>query len=488
MIYFNQQTLRDKIYGCWIGKNIGGTIGGPYEGQKELLDVQGFSTAPGEALPNDDLDLQLVWLRAATEQGPLAVNANVLGEYWTYLIGPHWNEYGVCKANMRAGLLPPLSGSAYNEEWENSNGAWIRTEIWACANPGRPDNALRYAFEDACVDHGLGEGTYAAVFIAALESSAFVISDIRRLIRIGLSQIPSDCRVARSVNMVLDAYDSHMDWKELRARIVEDSADLGWFQAPANVAFVILGLLYGERDFKSSMIHAVNCGDDTDCTGATVGAILGILYGASGLPSDWRAYIGDKITTFAIVRGWGEFPKTCTELTEKTVALIPEFTRYRDTGKHIQNGETVKLWDGPDDFSEVTEESLSDNTLSRKLLARSKYSFTVSGVFASVLVEYPHAPTVSPMGELDCRVSVIIKSVYAKQDHYTFHWHLPEGWSVDGPRSVFAAPLWYQNEGHATANIKIRAGESVEAINRLILEVCCPDHAMPVLVPVTVIG
>ena len=488
MIYFNKEKLRDKIYACWIGKNIGGTIGGPYEGKRELLDIKGFTTPPGEALPNDDLDLQLVWLRAATEQGPLALNANVLGEYWTYLIGPHWSEYGVCKANMRAGLLPPLCGSAFNEEWEHSNGAWIRTEIWACTNPGRPDNALRYAFEDACVDHGLGEGTYAAIFVAAMESSAFVISDIRRLINIGLAQIPSDCRVAKSVKMVIDAYDSGMDWKTLRNRIVEDSADLGWFQAPANIAFVILGLLYGKGDFKSSMLHAVNCGDDTDCTAATVGAILGILYGTAGVPEDWRAYIGDKITTLAIVRGWGEFPKTCTELTEKTMALIPEFTRYKDVGKYIYNTETVTLWDDKDDLSEITEESLSNNILANKLLNRSKYSFSVEGVFATVLVEYNQAPTIRALGELDCRISVGIKSIYAKQDHYTFHWHLPEGWSVEGAHSVFAAPRWYKNEGHAVADLKIHAGEQVEAVNRLILEVRCPDHAMPILVPVTILG
>ena len=29
MISFNRDKLRDKIYACWIGKNIGGTMGGP---------------------------------------------------------------------------------------------------------------------------------------------------------------------------------------------------------------------------------------------------------------------------------------------------------------------------------------------------------------------------------------------------------------------------------------------------------------------------
>ena len=66
---FNYAELRDKIHGCWIGKNIGGTMGGPFESKREILNIYGFTTPKGEPLPNDDLDLQLVWLRALEENG-----------------------------------------------------------------------------------------------------------------------------------------------------------------------------------------------------------------------------------------------------------------------------------------------------------------------------------------------------------------------------------------------------------------------------------
>ena len=36
----------------------------------------------GEPLPNDDLDLQLAWLRAVDELGPQNINSKTLGEYW----------------------------------------------------------------------------------------------------------------------------------------------------------------------------------------------------------------------------------------------------------------------------------------------------------------------------------------------------------------------------------------------------------------------
>ncbi len=149
MIKFSEKYLRDHIYACWLGKNIGGTMGTPYEGRQQLNDIQGFVTAKGEVLPNDDLDLQLVWLRAIDDIGIEAIDSKVLAEYWISFIGPSWNEYGLGKGNLRAGVVPPMSGELYNEEWKNSNGAWIRTEIWACLHPGFPDKAVRYAFEDA---------------------------------------------------------------------------------------------------------------------------------------------------------------------------------------------------------------------------------------------------------------------------------------------------------------------------------------------------
>ncbi|MBR2037484.1 MAG: hypothetical protein IKA09_07105 [Lachnospiraceae bacterium] len=37
-----------------------------------------------------------------------------------------------------------------------------------------------------------------------------------------------------------------------------------------------------------TMLTAINCGDDTDCTGGTIG-------GTAGIPQDWVEYMGDDI-------------------------------------------------------------------------------------------------------------------------------------------------------------------------------------------------
>lgn len=105
----NRKRYLDKVQACWTGKNIGGTMGTPYEGKKEMQNISGFNSPKGEPLANDDLDLQLVWLRAIEDRGIRQVTASVLAEYWINSIPPYWNEYGICKMNMKSGMLPPYS-------------------------------------------------------------------------------------------------------------------------------------------------------------------------------------------------------------------------------------------------------------------------------------------------------------------------------------------------------------------------------------------
>ena len=486
MIQFSKASLRDRIYACWVGKNIGGTMGTPFEGAQQINDIQGFSTPEGTVLPNDDLDLQLVWLRAVDEHGPEAIDSKLLGEYWCSYIGPCWNEYGVGKANLHEKLLPPLSGAMNNRHWMNSNGAWIRTEIWACLYPGNPDKAVRMAYEDACVDHGNGEGTAAAMFVAAMESAAFVIRDLRALIRIGLSAIPDNCRVARSVRLVCQAFDDGVDWKTARNLLVEDSADLGWFQAPANVAFVLLGMLYGGGDFKRSMILAIDCGDDTDCTGATLGSLFGILYGMEGIPEDWSRHIGDRIETLSIIKGNGYFPRTCTELTDCVVSLLPA-TMRPSLPQLIDAPEKTAVFGDQEAFSSVTEEALYAPSLAQEVFSCSPYSFTGENAYVSARISFDREPVLSPEAPLTGTVT-LTPLYFLEQRHYHLRWIAPEGVTVACCGSLYTNRPGSPRKDKASAAFSLAAEGPVGARVELILEITSDGRPTSLYLPVTVLG
>lgn len=481
MVRLNHEILTDKIHGCWLGKNIGGTMGTPYEARRQIQDIQGFVTKPGEVLPNDDLDLQLVWLIAAEQLGLKNLDANALAEYWVNYIPAHWNEYGVGKCNLKNGFLPPLSGEFENELWKNSNGAWIRSEVWATMAPGFPNLAAKYAFADACVDHGLSEGTYGEVFTASIESYAFVETDIRKIIEFGLTRIPETCRVYRSVRMVLDCYDSGVDYRELRERLVADSADLGWFQAPANIAFTVLGLIYGEGDFKKSMIYAINCGDDTDCTGATVGAFLGILYGRTGVPQDWASYIGDNLVTVAIDRTAIShlLPKTCSELTERVIAMIPEMFKT--------HGIDFAFTEAEENYGDDKDHAVL-NGIERLLFERMPYSYDgPQNVTVRTIVEFYEKPLIAPNGSLRVRIRFFNK--LCDQRHFHIKVYLPDGWHADYRHGI-RMPLSdeFENIDGNAWEMTLTAGETVESINHAVVEVTSPGRPTALLIPIIVAG
>lgn len=475
----NRTELLDKIYGCWIGKSIGGTLGTPFEGRRELIDVQGFTSEPGKPLPNDDLDLQLIWLKALEERGPLGVNERILGEYWLNYIPPHWNEYGIGKANMKAGLLPPLSGN-YDNVWKNSNGAWICSEIWACCTPGRPDLVTRYAYYDACIDHGTAEGTYAELFTATVESAAFVEKDPETLIQIGLSYLPKDCRVARSINIVLDGYHKGLDWKTVRQQVLDDSADLGWFQAPANVAYVVIGWLYGGGDFKKSLLIAVSCGDDTDCTGATLGSIFGIINGYKSIPEDWVAYVGDEIITVAVDRGsCPGLPATCTQLAERTLAMSSQVLAACNTG--------ITISDEPTNLAGLEPSDLMAGEEHARWLASLDGSIVYDFIHTTVKVLYPSGPELDADGQAELKITLINNMPDPR--HYNIEYIMPEGFSlVEAPRHISLMHQSAYTNIEKSFTVRLAAEYDAAARNHGVIQIIAEGRPTVILIPVLLYG
>ncbi len=311
--------LRDRIMGCWLGKAVGGTLGMPYEGVRHTLDLTFYDPAPTEMLPNDDLDLQVVYAylldRMGDAEGGPRVDRNILSAAWGH-IGMSPDEYGVVKRNLKLGLRPPATG-AYDNAFTRGMGAAIRTELWACLAPGDPALAVKYAYEDACMDHA-GEGIYAALFLAAIEAAAFIEPDRDRLLEIGLEHIPADCELAQAVRDTCAWWAESGDWKQVQHRLADRYLNDNFTDVVINLAYIVLGWLAG-RDFGEAICIAVNCGQDTDCTGATLGALLGIL-DPDGIDDRWLKPIGRNLVLSPCITGV-EHPPTLDGFTDLVLDL-----------------------------------------------------------------------------------------------------------------------------------------------------------------------
>ncbi len=297
LLDLNSALFHSKVYGCWLGKNCGGTLGAPLErvlGEPEPFDIWWYPELREGGIPNDDLEIQLVWLKALEEVGP-HLRAAHLAQYWLDYICYNFDEYGLHKTNLRLGLRPPVSG-AYNNWFKDCMGSPIRSEIWACVTPGVPSLAVRYAYEDAICDHAGGEGVFGEMFNAAIESAAFVTQGRDFLLDIGLSYLPEWSATTRAVHAARKAYAEGLSWQEARQRVLAATPHHVAQYAPINMGFQVIGWLYGEH-FGDALCKTVNCGYDTDCTGATLGSILGIIAGRERLPAEWMAPLGEMIAT-----------------------------------------------------------------------------------------------------------------------------------------------------------------------------------------------
>lgn len=277
---------------CWLGKAVGGTLGMPFEGHDGPLDLTFYRPVPTTMLPNDDLDLQVVWGCVLDQMAVPRVDRHVLAKAWLDHVEFPWDEYGVAVRNLKLGIKPPLSG-AYDNYFINAMGAPIRSEIWACLAPGNPELAAAYAYEDACVDHA-DDGIWAEVFLAALESAAFVETDTDVLLDRSLAVLPADSKTRLAVEDTRRWFAKSGDWKAVRNQIVEFHGSDNFTYAPMNIAFTVLGWLASHGDFSEAICIAVNCGKDTDCTGATVGSLMGIL-DPNCIPQRWLDPIGSSL-------------------------------------------------------------------------------------------------------------------------------------------------------------------------------------------------
>ena len=289
---FEDILYRKKVLGCWLGKAVGGTLGMYTEGKQGPLHLEYYDPIPTSMLPNDDLDLQVVWACSLAKQADSVVSSRNLAAMWLDHVHFAMDEYGVAVRNLKSRILPPFSGS-YDNWFVNGMGAAIRSEIWACLAPGDPELAAAFAYEDASVDHA-GDGIWAEVFLAALEAEAFVQSDIRKLIDRAKALIPSDCSLFRSIENTLGWYEENPSFAFLFSQITQHYRSDNFTDVCINIPIVVAGLLLGNGDFSSTLCSTVNFGEDTDCTTGMVGAILSII-NPDCIEEKWLKPIGREL-------------------------------------------------------------------------------------------------------------------------------------------------------------------------------------------------
>lgn len=365
---------RDKFYGAWLGRSVGCALGKPLEYWDYLYGKDGrpgwenielwFKGAdawpikgytPGHSRAEEEYGLKLSdWSFVSTSDKIKYMESDddlrytILGlllleekglDFDSWDIGKLWHSrltYSqVCTAETQAYLNFAHETSHLHGEkpvdWEKRQervrmhlnpyrewiGAAIRVDALAYGVAGRPELAAELAYKDASFSH-VKNGIYSAMFYSAMIAAAFVEQDIEKIIQIGLSEIPTTCRLAADVKRGMDIAYKAKDERGLVSKIWDEFSHYDAVHSNNNAALVAASLVYGGNDFEKAVVTSVYGGMDTDCNGATVGSIMGAKLGADQLPTNWTAPLND--TLYADLIGFD--PVAISTLAERTYQLF----------------------------------------------------------------------------------------------------------------------------------------------------------------------
>ena len=313
--------IRDRIHGAWLGRAAGCSLGKPVEGwPRRRVDAYLEST---DALPlddyipfkdgaisphlktstrgniefmarDDDMDYPILGLLALESKGADLTSRNMANTWLSRM--PYHLVYTAESAAYRNFVnqrWPPES-AAWRNPYREWIGAQIRADVFGWVAPGWPERAAKLAYRDASISH-VKNGIYGEMFVAAMLAACFVTSDVAEIVRIGLSEIPAQCRLAEAVHDTLAWCREESNWEAVWDRINEKYGHYHGVHTINNAALVVMGLAFGADDYEAGITVTVRGGWDTDCNGATVGSILGAKFGAAALPAKWTGVLGDRL-------------------------------------------------------------------------------------------------------------------------------------------------------------------------------------------------
>ena len=326
----------DKVYGCFIGKAVSGNIGAPHEGVKMPMELPFSPQMIDCERPNDDLDLQVLWLDIVEKKGEHFTSYDLLESFCAncdYSPG----EYVVMRKNFERGVYPPYSGKFCNDYYTEGMGCPIRSEVWGCLAVGNMELASEWSSRDGQLDH-YGESIWAERFLAALECEAFFEDNLHKLIDKAMTILPEDSLFRGLVCDVVDLCGKYNDIKVVLTKLLFKYGHPDCTNMWQNMGITLASLLLGEGDIIKTSMMALNCGFDTDCTCATAGAIIGLLRGADEL---MKAYDLEECTYVLGVR-CDRRSDNIFDLAEDIAHLAVEFTKGVNSGVCIEGAPEVE--------------------------------------------------------------------------------------------------------------------------------------------------
>ena len=332
-VRLGKRALENKTKGAWFGRIAGCLLGKPIEGRwkEDIWDIlKGSQNYPLKSyIRVSEMSDEIKTSRPGLEHKCFVDNlhgyvpfdddtnymvlaSTVISRYgrdftpaqmmYAWLDLQPKNSYctaeRVAFINATNGIVPPFTAT-YKNAYREWIGAQIRGDYFGYINPQNPELAAEMGFRDASISH-IKNGIYGEMWACAIIAAAYSTSNIEDILRAGLGQIPKTSRLYEAIDEVICDYNNGVSKEDAFKKLYSkwnDHTSHHWCHTISNAIVVSISLLYGNGDFTSSVCTAVQAGFDTDCNGATVGSVVGIINGYTGIPAEWIEPLNNTLET-----------------------------------------------------------------------------------------------------------------------------------------------------------------------------------------------
>jgi len=366
VIHVSRKQYADNLYGFWLGQCIAnwtglvtemdkiGNIGEINTGNFYTRDDWGKPDQPNIWSPgkpsdlsptidfvfrgtqevwgaDDDTDIEYMYQHLMFANKTSVLTPQQIRQGWlTHIKAEEENYLWVSNQKafdlMRAGMLPPETGHAANNEHHAMIDAQLTTEIFGLFAPTRPDVALKLAQLPirTTADESIANIPEFYVNMYALatvvdnqlsmkEKILWMAAEARRLMN-------DNATAAKMYDFVKSKYEAGLPWEQTRDSVYvryqvnqQDGYTItsqnlycnGCYAAGINYAAGLVSLFYGEGDFIETIKIGALAGWDSDNPTATWGGLLGFMLGKAGVEKTFNRVFSNQ---FNIHRTRQNFP------------------------------------------------------------------------------------------------------------------------------------------------------------------------------------
>jgi hypothetical protein len=308
------EVYRDKMAGGWIGQMCGVGWGAPtefkFKGQIIPADkMPKWEPRMVNQFNQDDIYVEMTFLRTLELYG-WDVSIRQAGIDFANSGYPLWHANKAGRDALRAGIAPPDSGHPRFNKHADDIDYQIESDYAGLIAPGMPNLVIALGEKFGRLMN-YGDGLYGGQFFGGMYAEAFFEDDPVKIVAAGLKCIPAESQYAECIRDVLawhkqDPKNWEKTWQAIEDKYQKNpayrkaSCNRGDYNIDAKIngAYVVMGVLYGDRNFDQTIVISTRCGQDSDCNPSSAAGAVFTTVGMKKLPERFTSAL-NRTTKFS---------------------------------------------------------------------------------------------------------------------------------------------------------------------------------------------